>query len=577
MLPPIEQCRSECDRCFVKETCMTINAALEGGTGRITDEGIAGLSREVTSHLTPPLVAELAKWLKLVDAEAAATMARRATPWMPVADVRRRKGFAMDGFTLRHVPRDENDNVGGGASGGSGGGGGGGGNDHVMDHGSSGSNGAGGSGNGGNDAADNGVNNGVNGNKGGNGSGNDSSNINYRYVMELSSAIASTSGPRLGSGPHEGGESDDPARANDRRLPGDDAAHPSQGPNDPHAMAGALRTGERLVLSRQGGEIVVSRIVLRSVSECVGGGGREATGAPDARPAPAGAGAGSGVASGVSGAAMAPGGVRLEIEMERPVRMHGPGAATPNELWRIDRDDGGATMSGRLRSSVVTAFSSQAPRALALRRRIFALDPPVFNRAGAEAAMASLSHGAAAAVAVLNAEQRSAVTHILAAQDYALVRGLPGAGKSATLAAVVRVLTDCGRSVLITANTHSAVDNILQRLPAVGVDGFVRVGGEEGKASPAVAPYCPGGERHAAKTTAQLSLLANSARVVGGTCYAVANNPVIVRRESRGKGKGADGHFDVVLVDEAGQMTLPASLAPLLRGAIFVLVDTLHP
>jgi len=41
-LPPIEQCSSECERCFVKEACMTVNAALEGGAAGLSDPGVAG-------------------------------------------------------------------------------------------------------------------------------------------------------------------------------------------------------------------------------------------------------------------------------------------------------------------------------------------------------------------------------------------------------------------------------------------------------------------------------------------------------------------------------------------------------
>ena len=70
-----------------------------------------------------------------------------------------------------------------------------------------------------------------------------------------------------------------------------------------------------------------------------------------------------------------------------------------------------------------------------------------------------------------------AVEHILGARDYALVVGLPGAGKSATLAATVKALVDMGKSVLVTSHTHNAVDNILARLPDVGIDDFLRVGG----------------------------------------------------------------------------------------------------
>ena len=133
-----------------------------------------------------------------------------------------------------------------------------------------------------------------------------------------------------------------------------------------------------------------------------------------------------------------------------------------------------------------------------------------------------------------------------------------------------------GKSVLVTSHTHNAVDNILARLPDVGIDDFLRVGGDDGKCAPKIAAYLPGGERHRAKTTAELADPANRARVVGATCYAAANNPMITRRESKGKGSGADGYFDVVLDDEAGQMTTPASLAPLLLGGVFVLVGDPH-
>ena len=51
-------------------------------------------------HITPALAKELWRWLGLVDMEAAASAARRATPWMPVEDVRRRGAFAVAGLRL---------------------------------------------------------------------------------------------------------------------------------------------------------------------------------------------------------------------------------------------------------------------------------------------------------------------------------------------------------------------------------------------------------------------------------------------------------------------------------------------
>ena len=300
------------------------------------------------------------------------------------------------------------------------------------------------------------------------------------------------------------------------------------------------------MLSRKGGAVVVGRVVVSEVRET------------------------------------SEGGVVLVISAERAVRTTGPGAASAEGVWRVDRDGGGGTMSGRARAALVSAFASTEPRAASLRRRLFDLEPPSFDVDAATRALERVSPEGKAALAALNDEQRAAVKHVLAARDYAIVAGLPGAGKSATLAATVRALVDLGKSVLITSHTHNAVDNILERLPGVGVDEYLRVGGEEGKASAETATRTPGGERHRAKTVTELAKLADAARVVGATCYAVANNPMIIRRRS-GRGDGSrgsvvapDGHFDVVLVDEAGQMTLPSSVPPLLRGSVFVLVGDPH-
>lgn len=64
----------------------------------------------------------------------------------------------------------------------------------------------------------------------------------------------------------------------------------------------------------------------------------------------------------------------------------------------------------------------------------------------------------------LNANQRTAVLKALTANEYLLLKGLPGTGKTQTLAALIRLLVLMEKSVLITSHTHSAVDNVLMRL-----------------------------------------------------------------------------------------------------------------
>jgi DNA replication ATP-dependent helicase Dna2 len=62
-----------------------------------------------------------------------------------------------------------------------------------------------------------------------------------------------------------------------------------------------------------------------------------------------------------------------------------------------------------------------------------------------------------------------------AARDYALILGMPGTGKTTTIARIVAELAARGRSVLLTSYTHTALDNILLKLDTMGVD-FLRLG-----------------------------------------------------------------------------------------------------
>lgn len=64
----------------------------------------------------------------------------------------------------------------------------------------------------------------------------------------------------------------------------------------------------------------------------------------------------------------------------------------------------------------------------------------------------------------LNEIQRKSVLKALTANEYLLLKGLPGTGKTQTITAIIRLLVLMKKSVLITSHTHSAVDNVLLRL-----------------------------------------------------------------------------------------------------------------
>lgn len=75
----------------------------------------------------------------------------------------------------------------------------------------------------------------------------------------------------------------------------------------------------------------------------------------------------------------------------------------------------------------------------------------------------------------LNESQRNAVRRALGAEDFHLIHGPPGTGKTTTAIEVIQQYIDRGKTVLATADSNAAVDNILEFLLDQGVDA-VRVG-----------------------------------------------------------------------------------------------------
>ena len=62
---------------------------------------------------------------------------------------------------------------------------------------------------------------------------------------------------------------------------------------------------------------------------------------------------------------------------------------------------------------------------------------------------------------------QSILLQVLAARDYTLIHGMPGTGKTTTIASLVGTLVSQGKTVLLTSYTHSAVDSILLKLVQV--------------------------------------------------------------------------------------------------------------
>jgi superfamily I DNA and/or RNA helicase len=194
--------------------------------------------------------------------------------------------------------------------------------------------------------------------------------------------------------------------------------------------------------------------------------------------------------------------------------------------------------------------------------------------------------------------QRRAVGLALAAADVALIHGPPGTGKTRTLVEAIVQRVRAGERVLATAPSNTAVDNLGERLTAIGVP-VVRLG-------------------HPARVAAALTALTLDAQVDADDASALAREwrdraRALRKSAARGHDKAAwaearaldrdaagelaraeaaivaraavvlatcagadhpalgDEVFDVVVVDEASQAPDPLALCALRRGKVAIL------
>lgn len=232
--------------------------------------------------------------------------------------------------------------------------------------------------------------------------------------------------------------------------------------------------------------------------------------------------------------------VAWRIDTEEIYASHNTAKRTLENLFCCDE----ATDLGRLRSLVVDGTRPN-------------FDDQIDN----STSVAGVSHKFKL---VLNDDQSRALKMALRAKDYLLILGMPGTGKTTTLAAIVLAYACQGKSVLLCAHTNSAVDNLLQRFVEVGFSDFIRLGRNTRVIDSRIHPYHISTltERCQISTTEHLGRALDEPKVVATTCLGI-NHPLLIRR----------GRFDLVVVDEASQVLQPICLGPLqFAGGPFILV-----
>lgn len=152
-----------------------------------------------------------------------------------------------------------------------------------------------------------------------------------------------------------------------------------------------------------------------------------------------------------------------------------------------------------------------------------------------------------------NYQQAEAVALAYSAEQLACIQGPPGTGKTRVLSIIVRLMVERGERVLMTSHTHMAINNALNKIHAQGV------------------PTVKIGQKNQSKGLLDDVKCVNTiddweerphdgGYVVGATPFATCSQRL-------------ENHtFDVIIFDEASQVTIPLALMAMRKGKRFIFI-----
>ncbi|KAL2133720.1 hypothetical protein VTI74DRAFT_1846 [Chaetomium olivicolor] len=216
--------------------------------------------------------------------------------------------------------------------------------------------------------------------------------------------------------------------------------------------------------------------------------------------------------------------------------------------YRLDKDEFSNGMA-TVRNNLVQVMANGPTGSAEIRRLVVDLDPPKFKATPTQYTIPGKDS--------LNVDQKAAVEKVMSARDYALVLGMPGTGKTTTIAHIIRALIGQGKTLLLTSYTHTAVDNILLKLKNDNIP-ILRLGAPA-KVHPEVQDFVSLAGQPMSSFE-EIRRAWHDSPVVATTCLGI-NHPIFNERT-----------FDYCIVDEASQITLPICLGPIRMARTFVLV-----
>lgn len=168
-------------------------------------------------------------------------------------------------------------------------------------------------------------------------------------------------------------------------------------------------------------------------------------------------------------------------------------------------------------------------------------------------------------VGYLNDSQNSAYLKAINASDFCIIQGPPGTGKTETIGNITKYLVDCGLRVFVTAPTHTAINNCLNAVASKIKDNkkVIKIGEKASNKEVQENPYIAKKSRVTYASYINNSNFSQNGIAIGSTAYSLCYPG----------SKKLDGwKFDVCIIDEAAQLSIPLSIAAMSRTGKYIFV-----
>lgn len=165
----------------------------------------------------------------------------------------------------------------------------------------------------------------------------------------------------------------------------------------------------------------------------------------------------------------------------------------------------------------------------------------------------------------LNASQNTAVEKAICSSEFHLIQGPPGTGKTETIANIAKLLVDSGKKVFVSAPTHTAINNCLNAISKKVRDKtkLVKIGEKYQAAEIIDNKYLTRMSRLPKDKYENNPYVSNAGIIIGGTPYCMCY-PASKRLNN--------WEFDVALIDEAAQMSIPLAVSVMSKANKFIFV-----